>query len=202
MSANLPNSVCSPLAIQPLDKLTEIITQPFIKPLDTAGGGFTDGGHHGLDVGFNTRGKIRFIGTPVLAAVEGKVASIQNNRPPYGFMVMLETKYENIPPYVIEKEKIPAGDSLYIVYAHMQNLQPLKLGQIIKCGKQIGEAGLSGITSGPHLHFETRFGPAGSTFASMGAYRGDVTADEMAVYKEWRMSGKYVLFDPLILLEP
>ena len=171
-------------------------------PLDTAGGGYSDGGHHGLDLGFNTRGKQRFIGTPVLAAIEGKVASLINNRPPYGNMVMLETTFDHIPEKVITEEKIPEGDSLYIVYAHLQNLQPLKIGEVVKCGRQIAEAGLTGITSGPHLHFETRWGPPGTLFPVMGAYRGDVTTEEMRYYKIWRMSHTYTLFDPFILLNP
>ncbi|MEI7848210.1 MAG: M23 family metallopeptidase [Chloroflexota bacterium] len=202
ISASLPNTVCSPLAIQPLDKLSKMITQPFIMPLGTDVGGYTDGGHHGLDVGFNTRGMLRFIGTPILAAVEGKVSSIIYNRPPYGNMVILETTYDHIPQKVIINQKIPAGDSLYVLYAHMQNLQPLKIGQVIKCGHLIAEAGLSGITSGPHLHFETRWGPPDAKFPVMGAYRGDVTPDEMKYYKIWRMSRIYKLFDPFVLLNP
>jgi len=195
-------NICSPLAIQPLDKLNEIITQPFIMPLIMQDGSYSDGGHHGLDLGFVLRGKQRFLGTPVLAAIEGKVASIIRNRPPYGNMVMLETEFKNIPPQIIAAHNIPPEDSLYTVYAHLQNPLPLELGQIVKCGHQIAEAGLTGITSGPHLHIETRWGPANSTFSSMGAYRGDITPDEMKVYKLWRMSHTFQLLDPFELLNP
>lgn len=194
--------ICSPLAIQPLDKLTEIITQPFIMPLLMQDGSYSDGGHHGLDLGFVLRGKQRFLGTPILSAIDGKVASIIRNRPPYGNMVMLETSFDNIPPQIVAAHSIPPEDSLYTVYAHLQNLQPLEIGQIVKCGHQIAEAGLTGITSGPHLHLETRWGPANSTFSSMGAYRGDITPDEMKVYKLWRMSHTYQLFDPFELINP
>ena len=171
-------------------------------PLVMVDGTYSDGGHHGLDIGFVLRGKQRFLGTPVLAALEGKVASIIHNRPPYGNMVMLETSFDHIPPKIIADHNIAVGESIYIVYGHLQNLQPINVGDVVKCGHQIAEAGLTGITSGPHLHFETRWGPANAVFPLMGAYRGDITPEEMYYYKIWRMSHSFQLFNPIELLNP
>lgn len=194
--------ICSPLAIQPLDKLNLIITQPFIMPRVMDDGTYKDSGHHGLDIGFITRGKQKFTGTPVLAVVDGTISTIIHNRPPYGDMVMLETPYEHIPTKIIANHKIPVGDSLYTVYAHLQNIQQLIIGQEVNCGHQIAETGLTGMTDGPHLHFETRWGPARASFPVMAYYLSNVTADEVKNYTIWRMSGKYQLFDPFELLNP
>jgi len=195
-------AVCSPLAIQPLNKLKYIITQPFILPRVMDDGSYKDSGHHGLDLGFIVRGKQLFTGTQVLSALDGKIASVVFDRAPYGNMVMVETPYEKIPAKVIKMHTIQPGESLYVLYAHLQNLQPLTIGQAVHCGQQLAETGLSGTTGGPHLHFETRWGPAGAVFPLMAFYQSGVTAEEMEYYTLWRMSGKYKLFDPFDLLNP
>ena len=195
--------LCSPLAVQPLDKLSEIITQPFKMPVILGNGTYKEeeSTHHGVDLGYYTRDKKLFTGTPVLAALDGKIATVIHNRPPYGNMVILETPFGSIPANVIASQKIPYGDSLYTLYAHLQNLQPLEIGQPINCGQQLAQTGLTGFTGGPHLHFETRWGPAGQTFASMAYYIADTTAEERANYEKWRMSGVFHLFDPMDLFK-
>ena len=115
---------------------------------------------------------------------------------------MLETRFEDIPENIISSQKITSGDSLYSLYAHLQNMQALKIGQLIHCGQQIAETGLTGFTGGPHLHFETRWGPPNKVFPVMGDYRGDITIEEMKYYFLWRISGDFHLFDPLDLLDP
>ena len=194
--------VCSPLAVQPLEKLNEIITQPFIMPRTLADGTYRDDDHHGVDLGYYTREGKPFTGTPVLSALEGTIASVIHDRPPYGNMVMVETPYEKIPASLITLEHIPPGNSIYTLYAHLQNLQPLETGMNVNCGQQLAETGLTGFTGGPHLHFETRWGPQKTTFPAMGFYRADMTPEENQNYTLWRMSGKYILFDPMFLLRP
>jgi len=194
--------MCSPLAVQPLDKLAEIVTQPFAMPRVMADGTYKDDAHHGVDLGFYTRDGKKFTGTPVLAAFDGKIAAVIHDRPPYGNMIILETAFEAIPAKVIASQKITPGDSLYTLYAHLQNLQPLSLGQQVKCGQQLAETGLTGFTGGPHLHFETRWGPANTTFPAMAFYRADETPEESKNYTLWRMSGSFKLFNPLELLAP
>lgn len=195
--------LCSPLAVQPLDKLSEIITQPFKMPIILGNGTYKEDeiSHHGVDLGYYTRDKKLFTGTPALAALDGKIAAVIHNRPPYGNMVILETPFESIPANVITSQKIPASDSLYTLYAHLQNLQPLEIGQSVTCGQQLAETGLTGWTGGPHLHFETRWGPAGQTFSSMAYYVADTTDEERANYEKWRMSGVFHLFDPMDLFK-
>ncbi len=191
--------LCSPLAVQPLEKIREIITQPFIMPRILGNGTYSDDAHHGVDLGYYTRDGKPFTGTPVLAALDGKIAAVIHDRPPYGNMLMIETPHAQIPQPL--RDQIPAEHSLYTLYAHLQNLQPLALGDAVNCGTQIAETGLTGFSGGPHLHFETRHGPAGQIFASMAYYRADASKEELANYERWRMSGEFILFDPMELLE-
>lgn len=201
MTEPLLTDLCSPLAVQPLDQITEIITQPFQMPRVFEDGSYKDDGHHGLDLGYYTREGVPFTGTPVLSALEGVIAAIVTDRPPYGNMVLVETPFDQIPPQLRQNQNIPEGNSLYLLYAHLQNLQPGALQEPVACGQQLAETGLTGFTGGPHLHFETRWGPAGASFPEgMAYYRADTTEAERANYQRWRMSGEFHLFDPLQLL--
>jgi murein DD-endopeptidase MepM/ murein hydrolase activator NlpD len=208
ISAILPSEfillplLCSPLAVQPLENIAEIITQPFVAPRQLDDGTYKDDAHHGLDLGYYTRDGVNFTGTPALSAANGTIAAVMLNRPPYGDAVLIETPYEQIPAHLISAENIPPGNSLYILYAHLQNLQPFSLGDEITCGQKLAETGLTGFTGGPHLHFETRWGPSGQTFESMAYYHVNTTEQERANYVSWRMSGTFRLFDPMILLSP
>jgi murein DD-endopeptidase MepM/ murein hydrolase activator NlpD len=197
----LITEICSPLAVQPLDKIREIITQPFRMPRILDNGTYSDDAHHGVDLGYYTRDGELFTGTPVLSALDGTIAAIIHDRPPYGNMIMVETPFEQIPPQLIQSLNIPAGNSLYVLYAHLQNLQTFNLQQLVTCGQQLAETGLTGFTGGPHLHFEMRWGPTGTTFPDgMAFYRADTTEAERTNYQTWRMSGTFHLFNPMDLL--
>lgn len=164
-------------------------------------GSYKDDGHHGLDLGYYTREGELFTGTPVLSVLDGIVAAVIQDSPPYGGMILVETPYDIIPPALVASQNLPPGNSLYSLYAHLQNLSTFNLQQSVTCGQQLAETGLTGFTSGPHLHFETRWGPAGITFPDgMAYYRADNTEVERANYQRWRMSGEFQLFDPLELL--
>lgn len=199
-------SPCSPLAVLTLEQIPPYITQPFITPslvhnAEHPEWVHKDDGHQGTDIGYyQIDGKL-FTGTPVLAALNGRIASIIHDRPPYGNMLIVETSFNNIPPALVEKQNIRAGSSLYTLYAHLQNLQKLTIGAPVSCGQQIAETGLTGFTGGPHLHFETRWGPPGQTFASMAYYRADATQEEMENYEIWRMTAMFHLFDAMELLK-
>ena len=67
------------------------------------------------------------------------------------------------------------------------------------CGQAIGSVGMSGNALNPHLHLEVRVGPAGIRLESMAHYDTSATAQEMANYCRWRVSGLFQLVDPMQL---
>jgi murein DD-endopeptidase MepM/ murein hydrolase activator NlpD len=91
------------------------------------------------------------IGTPVLAAADGKVIwagyglFYGNNDPkdPYGLAVTVRHDFGF------------NGQRLYTVYAHMSEIKVVN-GQEVKTGDLLGLVGDTGNTTGPHLHFEVR----------------------------------------------
>ena len=102
--------------------------------------------HTGLDIATNLRTPIRAVATGhvlhVGYAVEG------NRRASYGMYVTLLH-----------------GDGKVTLYAHLDDrISPpqVQKGEIIDQGTVVGTIGMTGITSGPHLHFEVRE-PNGAT---------------------------------------
>lgn len=86
--------------------------------------------HKGIDV-------VAEIGTPILAALDGEVAYVGNQRG-YGNVIILE--HDNF---------------IMTVYAHNEaNL--VREGDRVAGGQPIATVGNSGSTTGPHLHFEYR----------------------------------------------
>lgn len=78
-------------------------------------------------------------GTPILAAADGKVVKVAYSVG-YGRMVIIEH-----------------GNNVKTVYAHLKKFNVLK-GQTVSKGDQIAELGSSGMSTGPHLHYEIRVG--------------------------------------------
>jgi murein DD-endopeptidase MepM/ murein hydrolase activator NlpD len=50
---------------------------------------------------------------------------------------------------------IDHGDGLVSVYAHMKSIS-VKVGQGVISGQTVGYVGSTGLSTGPHLHFEIR----------------------------------------------
>lgn len=59
--------------------------------------------------------------------------------------------------YVIIKHTLPSGQTVYSLYAHMQNVSNVSVGQNVNQGQTIGKMGCTGYTlpfpCGVHLHF-------------------------------------------------
>ncbi len=89
------------------------------------------GFHSGLDIA-GTK-----IGEPIYAA-DGGTVIFAGNRGNYGIMV-----------------KIQHEDGVVTFYSHMKNFC-VKEGDKVYKGQKIGEVGMTGLTTGPHLHFEVR----------------------------------------------
>jgi murein DD-endopeptidase MepM/ murein hydrolase activator NlpD len=105
--------------------------------------------HDGLDLAAP-------LGAPVVAAASGTIAFVGHL--PDGAMVVLIAH--------------PGG--LVSLYAHLDDTlapPPVRVGQPVQAGERIGTVGLTGLTTGPHLHFVIRRGdepidPAGLLPAS------------------------------------
>ncbi len=79
------------------------------------------------------------VGTPVRAAGDGKVKFV-GRQGGYGNVIELEH-----------------GSGVVTVYGHLSRFAPqLKRGQRIELGRVIGYVGMTGLATGPHLHYEYR----------------------------------------------
>jgi murein DD-endopeptidase MepM/ murein hydrolase activator NlpD len=76
------------------------------------------------------------IGTPVVAAAEGRVSYAGWNSGGYGYLV-----------------EIQHSDGSMTLYAHNNRIL-VQVGQEVEQGQQIAEMGSTGYSTGPHLHFE------------------------------------------------
>jgi murein DD-endopeptidase MepM/ murein hydrolase activator NlpD len=189
---------CSPLEDHNLADLLEIISFPYDPP--PAG---KDTGHHGVDFAYYRRGeRLSILGVPIQSVLPGKIAVANQNLAPYGFMVIVETPFEKLPVQAVEQLGIPSQQSLYLLYAHMNEPPIVEEGSFVDCGQRLGYVGNTPEewSSAPHLHFEARYGPAGGQFSGMQFYDKRSQVDQMEKYSLWRMSGEYTLLDPLALL--
>lgn len=89
--------------------------------------------HKGLDLGYG-------MGTPIVATANGKIILKDYDERGFGNYLVIQHKY-----------------GFDTKYAHMQNIY-VKEGQIVKQGDILGTMGNSGLSDGPHLHYEVRIG--------------------------------------------
>lgn len=90
-------------------------------------------------------------GTPVLAAGPGQVM--------FAGIGLYRGKDDPTDPYgqavTIRHDFGYQGRKLYTTYAHMDRIDVIP-GQRVESGTQLGIVGNTGLTTGPHLHFEVR----------------------------------------------
>lgn len=89
--------------------------------------------HKGIDVHSS-------IGTPVYATADGVVTSLQNTKDGFGKLI-----------------KIGHAFGFQTYYGHLKTIG-VDWYQVVKKGDIIGYSGNSGRSTGPHLHYEVRFG--------------------------------------------
>ncbi|HCI05276.1 MAG: Peptidase, M23/M37 family [Parcubacteria group bacterium GW2011_GWC1_45_9] len=87
--------------------------------------------HNGIDFGAKTG-----IGTPILAAADGRVKAVGNNgKYAYGKWIAIDH-----------------GNNLVTLYAHLSYIG-VKTPESVQKGQVIGYMGATGLALGPHLHF-------------------------------------------------
>lgn len=90
--------------------------------------------HPGVDLSADT-------GTPVYAPADGVVQLARYNAGNgYGYLVVLEHNF-----------------GFKTRFAHLSRKDVVKEGEFVKKGQLIGYSGNTGLTTGPHLHYEVRF---------------------------------------------
>ena len=188
--------ICSPLEIHPLDELTEIISDPYHPPPPGR-----EERHHGVDFSYYRRGdRLTIQGVGVQAVFSGQIAAAIQDRFPYGNVVIVETRQNELPDAWISKLGMQPGESIYTLYAHLDQPPLLDLGEKVEACQSLGAVGKSGNTVEPHLHLEMRLGPAGQSFPSMAYYGAQDSKEERENYVRWRTGGEFRHFDPMSVL--
>jgi murein DD-endopeptidase MepM/ murein hydrolase activator NlpD len=120
--------------------------------------------HHGVEF-------LNRLGTPVLAAADGKVVVAGSDIEPTSargiwpitFYGLYSNFYGNL---VVIEHAMPAAVSsafpdvplpVYTLYGHLSTIE-VQPGQEVQAGQEIGKVGMAGIATGSHLHFEVRLG--------------------------------------------
>lgn len=93
------------------------------------------------------------VGTPIVAAGSGNViwagygfkSGVYDPDDAYGLAIAIQHDFGYM------------GLNLYTVYGHLSSLSVWP-GQRVEMGQVIGQVGSTGMSSGPHLHFEVRHG--------------------------------------------
>ncbi len=210
----------SPLQGIEISELPLIISNPFVSP--TQG---QDDGHQGVDFSFyQYRDFSGILHHEIDSVLPGKISAIVKDRPPYGNALIIETELSRLSD--VSREKINAlnfdstvhsssfincptdytaivnhfdsTESIYVLYAHMEDLPLFEVGDEILPLQKIGRVGNTGMSGNPHLHLETRIGPSHATFPSMAHYDNSVTNEEVENYCLWRVSNIFHLIDPMI----
>jgi len=192
--------LCSPLLDHSFAELFDYITQPFIAPL----GENRETGHHGVDIAyFHRAGDGPHIeGTTIQSVLNGQVAGFGYN-PVYGNYIILESAAQFLPDSVVSLYSIEEGQSIYQLFAHMEEPTSFVLGDNVECAMIVGRVSDSGdqfFVSDPHLHFEIRVGPADIQFGPMSFYDTLASEQEKAEYMFWRTDASFALHDPMLLI--
>jgi murein DD-endopeptidase MepM/ murein hydrolase activator NlpD len=189
-------TICSPLVDTPLDELRLIVSDPYRPPPPGS-----DARHQGVDFAyFHKYNRAAIEGAGIESVLKGQVAAAVVDSFPFGNMLMIETPGALLPAELANQIQIASGESLYLLYAHMERPPALILGDGVDACHPLGLVGKTGNSGGAHLHLEARLGPAGARFTGMAYYKAWATDEERANYLLWSTSGTFRHFDPMTLL--
>jgi murein DD-endopeptidase MepM/ murein hydrolase activator NlpD len=157
--------LCSPLKDHSLTDLVEIISRPYDPPPEGR-----EEDHHGVDFSYyRRRERLSIRGVEVRSVLPGRVAASLADKFPYGNALIVETPLREINPVWVSDLDlyVKDGESLYVLYAHLESPPEAALGQDVGACQSLGMVGSSGNAGVAHLHLETRIGPGGERFQSM-----------------------------------
>ncbi len=213
-----PFRICSPVKDLTFnDILATHISNPYNPPSPGS-----DSPHHGIDIAVFKPGTwVAIGGSPVQSILTGRVAAVLQGSFPFGYGIIIESPLENYPaavvplptpvaqtplitpltcPWTTEFPLDSEERSMYVLYAHLELPVELAIGDNVACGEEIGYIGESGNAYNPHVHLETRVGPAGMNFGEMSHYFSTAPQAEMESYCLWRVSGEFQFMDPTLIL--
>jgi murein DD-endopeptidase MepM/ murein hydrolase activator NlpD len=219
----IATGVCSPLIGIDRENLYRITANKYDSPAP-----YVESGHPAIDLSFyRFESFTTFKNFPLQAVLPGTVVLIENNRFPYGYMLLVETPLSQVDPSFLPSIPQPtplpesvysmddrcpvtgspvtwddSGKSIYVLYAHLSQLPEFKVGDEASCGQPIGFAGTTGNSVEDHLHLEMRIGPSKAQFGSIATQHSSTTLEERYNYCIWSLSGVFQPFDPAILLFP
>lgn len=229
MPVPLVTEIDSPLQGMPLTDLAKNTSNPYYFKHPFSEGPTNDLNHPAVDLAFfHYKNYNSDVGFPIQAILPGTVVEALNNRYPYGNMVLIETPLSALAPELLEKIQIPkaysddeikirstcqpdqtriswsqTNQSMYVLYAHMQNPPTLKAGDEVQAGELLGGIGASGHAEvgAEHLHLEIRVGPAEAKFGVISSYLSSSTAEERYNYCIWALSEVFQPIDPSLFWE-
>jgi murein DD-endopeptidase MepM/ murein hydrolase activator NlpD len=188
-------AICSPLAVHPFSELPEIVSAEYDPPPPGK-----EARHQGVDFSYYRRGeRSSILGVGVTAVFRGAVAAAIEESFPYGNMVIVETYRESLPEKLITSLGMAGGESLYLLYAHLDGAPEVALGESVEACQRLGVVGKSGNAGVPHLHLEARLGEAGVKFEGMAYYSTQTMEQERENYELWRTSGAFKHLNPMDL---
>lgn len=120
---------------EPAGVVTTTTASTFAFPLESTLG--MSQGYHGLHPGIDLRAPR---GTAVLSMAEGTITQIEKIWGGYGHYVRIAHK-----------------GTLSSLYAHLDEARVV-VGQKVRSGEIVGTVGMTGWTTGPHLHLEVTLG--------------------------------------------
>ena len=113
---------------------------------DWACGNYTYNGHLGHDTDIKSF-KVQDLGVPVFAALDGRVVYAHDGEKDKN------VAWSNAPSNAVELDH---GDGHETLYYHLKKGSvAVALGETVRAGTQIGMVGSSGVSTWPHLHFES-----------------------------------------------
>jgi murein DD-endopeptidase MepM/ murein hydrolase activator NlpD len=160
-----------------------------------------DDRHQGVDFSYYRQdGRATIEGEGVQSVLAGRVAAAIQDSFPFGNLVIVETAKDDLTDDLLQKLKLADGQSLYVLYAHLEAPPLVQPGDTVQACQALGAVGKSGNAGVAHLHLETRIGPSRTVFSGMAYYTPQASQLERDEYVLWRMSGVFQHFDPMILL--
>lgn len=107
--------------------------------------------HDGIDLAAKT-------GSPVYSTADGVISLIESKATGYGKQIIVDH-----------------GFGYKTRYAHLSYID-VKIGQYVKRGEEIGKVGNTGLSTGPHLHYEVIY--RGTPTNPVNYFRRDMSAEE------------------------